>query len=161
ALRDVTGDLRGADDPSPRILDRRNTEGDIQERSILAHADGLVVLDPFAAADALENLPLLVPAVGRNDERDRLTDHLAGGIAKETLRAGVPGRHDAIEILARDGIRRRLDDRGKSPLAFVEIRIVHCDGGMRRDSGYDLLCLLRKHARIWMTEKQRSMDFGK
>jgi hypothetical protein len=64
ALGDVAGDLRGADDPPLAVPERRYRERDLDQRAVLAAADGLVVLDALAAPDALEDPGLLVGMIG-------------------------------------------------------------------------------------------------
>ena len=73
---DVAGDVRGADDAEDRIADGRDRERDVDPRAVLANALGLVRLDAFPAANALENALLLVLAVRGHDDVDRLADRL-------------------------------------------------------------------------------------
>ena len=47
---DIAGDLRGPDDPVGRVLDRRDTERDIEESTVLVLSDGFVMLNALAAS---------------------------------------------------------------------------------------------------------------
>ena len=69
------------------------------------------MVDALAAADARENARLLVCAVRRDQDRDRLADDLLGGVAEQPLGARIPGLDDPVEILADDGIVRGFHDR--------------------------------------------------
>jgi len=52
-LGDVAGDLGRANDFACRVSDWRYRQGDINQASVLPPPNRFVVLDPFAAADAL------------------------------------------------------------------------------------------------------------
>ena len=47
---------------------------------------------------------------GWNQQRDRLADHLLRRITEQPLRARIPARDDAVEVLADDGILGTVDD---------------------------------------------------
>src|SRR5579863_4605197 len=89
-LGDVAGDLRGADDSALRILDRRDAERNVHSASVFTHADRLVILDAFAAANPAENDRFLVLPIFRNENRHGLADRFFGRIAKEPGRTLVP-----------------------------------------------------------------------
>src|SRR3546814_3876096 len=87
---------------------------DVCSSDLLALANRVVVVDGLAAADAGEDYVFFVVAVGGNQDRHRLPDLFLGGIAEEPLRAAVPACGDAVEVLADDGVVRRLDDGGQA-----------------------------------------------
>ena len=90
--------------------DRRDGQGNRDEASILALADGFEMLDAPSGPDLRQHARLLRAAVGRNDRRNRTPDDLIGGIAEHALRRAVPGLDDAVEVLAGDGVLRGVDD---------------------------------------------------
>jgi hypothetical protein len=63
-LGDVAGDLGGSDDFSGGVTDRGDGDGDGDGRAVFAEANGLEVIDPFAALKALENFGFFIEAVG-------------------------------------------------------------------------------------------------
>src|SRR5262249_38690749 len=101
---DVARDLRGADDPPLDVANRRDRERDVEQAAVLAPADGFEVVDALAASDARENFGLFIEPVGRDQDGDRLSDHLCSLIAEQTLGALVPGGNHAVEIFADDRI---------------------------------------------------------
>ena len=72
------------------------------------------MIDALTAPYALKNAGLLILAIGRNQNGDRLTHDLLSRIAKQPLRALIPTPNDAIQIFADNGVIRRLDDGGQS-----------------------------------------------
>ena len=112
--RDVAGDLRGADDPPVDVADRRHGQRDRHQRSVLAAADGLEVVEAIAAANAGQRLVFLGLAILRDQPADRRTDHLGGTVAEHPLRRLVPRLDDAVEILADDRVVGGLDDGGEA-----------------------------------------------
>ena len=56
ACRDVAGNLRGPNDPTSTILDRRDGEGNIQSSAILVQPLGLVMVDAFPTLQAFEKM---------------------------------------------------------------------------------------------------------
>src|SRR5260221_589210 len=60
ALGNVTDNLRGADDLSLRIFDRRDGQRDVYQTPVLTLADGFVMFDALAASDASYNDRLFV-----------------------------------------------------------------------------------------------------
>src|SRR5208283_3452693 len=67
--------------------------------------------DCLPAPNLVEDRRLLVLSLLGDDERDRTADRFRGGIAEQALRAPVPAQNNAIEILGKYGVVRRLDDR--------------------------------------------------
>ncbi len=116
ALGDVADDLRDTHDGhgsgrrgvgSP---DRGGGDGDREERSVLALADRLELLDARAAADSAQDHRLLGGTIGRDRDLDGATDDLRGAVTEHAFRRRVPARDHPLERLADDGIVRRLDD---------------------------------------------------
>ena len=56
--------------------------------------------------------PVLDPILIVVQPRDRLSDHLRRGVAKDALGARVPSADDAVEVLADDRVVGRLDHGG-------------------------------------------------
>src|SRR5579862_5169858 len=94
-LGDVARDLRSADDAAGIVDDRRHSQRNCDHAAVLAPAYSLEVLDALAAADTAQDARLFVEQVLRNEDRDRLADHLLLKVAEQPLRALVPGRDDA------------------------------------------------------------------
>ena len=115
-LRNVAGDFRRADDRSCLVGHRRNGQRNINQASVLATPLGFEMIDRLAAADTIENAYFLVPALGRNDDRNRLADNLVGGIAEEALCRFVPRRDDTVEVFADDGVIAGFDNGRKATL---------------------------------------------
>jgi hypothetical protein len=120
-LGDVAGDLRGADDAPVGGPDGRDRQRDVYERAVLAAADGLVVLDALARADAREDGRLLVDVVFGEEGGDGLADDLLGRVAEDALGPLVPTGDDAFERLADDGVVGRLDDGGEPRLRHLRV----------------------------------------
>ena len=112
--RDVARDLRGADDFSRTVDDRRGSERDVDQRAILASPHGFKMFDSFAAPDVVEDIRLLRVAFGGNEHEHRLADDLLRGVAKEPLRPAVPTGDDAVEGFRNDRVVRIFDDRRES-----------------------------------------------
>src|SRR5262249_3281252 len=124
ARSDVTGNLRGADDPAMIIPHRRNCERDIDQPAVLATAHRLVMLDALAAADTSEDARLFRLQIIRNDRGDRLADHLFGGIAELAFGARIPTDDDGVEVLADDCVIRRFDDAGELPARLFSASLI-------------------------------------
>jgi hypothetical protein len=78
-----------------------------------------IMIDAFAAPDALNDDRFLVLAIGGNDDRDRLSDHFLREIAEQALRRPVPTGDDPVDILADDRIIGGVDDRREETFAFL------------------------------------------
>src|SRR5271166_4308243 len=104
ALGNVAGNFGRADDISAEVSDWRNGQRNIDQASVLALSDRLVMVDPLTAADAFEDSWFLVVAIGRNEHRHRLADRFLARIAEEALRASVPARDDAVDVFGNDGV---------------------------------------------------------
>ena len=88
SIADIAGDLGGTDYLAAAIADRRNGQGDVDERAVLASTHCFVGLDVLAALDAFQDLLLLTLAVRRNDDEDGLADDFA----RRDSRRAVPRR---------------------------------------------------------------------
>jgi hypothetical protein len=84
-LCDVAGDFRGADDLAFFIFDRRNSDGNINEASVLALSYRLVMINPFTAPDTFEDHGFFVVPIGRNNYGHRPADGFLGRVAKKPL----------------------------------------------------------------------------
>src|SRR5262245_51544444 len=102
ALGDIAGNFRRADDFAVKILNGRNRQRNVDQASVLALANSLIMLDALTAPNTFENRWLLVMPVGRNQDRDRLADNLFGQVAENPLRTPVPACDDAIKVYAYD-----------------------------------------------------------
>ena len=71
------------------------------------------MVDPLAAAYALQNAAHFIEAIRRHENRDRLADDLLRRVAEDPLRAGVPGGDDAVQIFADDRVVGRFDYGGE------------------------------------------------
>jgi len=58
----------------------------------------------WTAPDAREDHVFFALSIGRNDDADRLPDDFRGGVPEHAFGGAVPGRDDAVQILADDGI---------------------------------------------------------
>ena len=108
AFGDVTGDFRRAYDGASAVSDWRNGQGNVDTATVFALPNCLVLVDPLAAADALEDLWLLIVAIWRNEKGGLLADRFFSGVAEEPLRATVPARDDAVEVLRKNRIVGRF-----------------------------------------------------
>ena len=120
-LGHVPRDLRGADDPSLRVADRRHGERDLDALTVLPDALGLEVLHALAPPNGREDGLQVVEALGRHETRDVLSDHLARRPAEEPLRRRVPARDDAVQGLRGDGVIRRLHERAQPRLHLFRL----------------------------------------
>ena len=73
---------------APTIFPSRTFTGDTAQRdidqtSVLTHANGFVMLNGLAPSNALEDFRLLILTLSRNEDRDRLADHFVGRIAEQ------------------------------------------------------------------------------
>ena len=96
------------------VPDRRNGQGNIQQRAVLAPPNGLEMIDALATfADGSRMSGLFLNTVRRNQHRDRLADRFPSRIAEQALGAPVPAGDDAVQILADDGVVRGIDNRAQ------------------------------------------------
>ncbi|HTB50073.1 MAG TPA: hypothetical protein VK701_03780, partial [Solirubrobacteraceae bacterium] len=67
-LGDVAGDLRGADDPSRGVADRRDRHRDVDLAPVLASPHRLEVVNPLAPPNTVQNHVLFVQSLGRKEK---------------------------------------------------------------------------------------------
>jgi hypothetical protein len=114
AVTDVARDLGRPHYAAVARPDGRDGERDRDQVAVLGAALGLEVLHGLAEAKTPDDLVLLGQPLLGDDDRDRLAEHLALGVAEQTLGCAVPGRDPAIERLADDGVVRAGDDGGQA-----------------------------------------------
>ena len=107
---DIARDLGGSDDVSGGISDRGDGEGDIDERTVLAAAGGLEVVDALAVTHAFDDIGFFVPALAGDDQSDVLADGFFGEVAEDAFGGFVPTGDDAVEGFADDGVVGGIDD---------------------------------------------------
>jgi len=81
-LGDVTGNFGRADDIAAEVSDGRNGQRNINEASVLALSDRLVMVDPLTAPDALEDSRFFFVAISGNEHSHRLADSFLARIAE-------------------------------------------------------------------------------
>ena len=124
--RNVACDGRGSDGYATIVFDRRDRQGNIEQRAVLVQSLGVMMLDLLTSCDRLERRHRFGPSVGRDDQEDTLADRLFGCIAVHPLCALVPTRDGAVEIFGDNGIVGRTDDGGQK------------DGGIEFGRGINL-----------------------
>ena len=95
AVADIACGRCGADDGAGGVQDRRDRRLDVDARPVLADADGFQRFDPLAPAQALVD-ELEQVALARQEQFDRMTDHLLGAVAEDALRRRIPPRHESV-----------------------------------------------------------------
>ena len=143
AFGDVPGDGRGADDPAVGGADGGHRERHPDQRAVLAHAIGFVVVDLLAPEHRFEDVEFLAVAGLGDDERDGSADGLLGAVPVEALGAAVPAHHDPLRRLGHDGVvggvhhgreqvlRARVGDIGNRHAGSLE-PVRHRPPGTRR-----------------------------
>ena len=63
ALSDVPGNFGSADDPSMAILEGRYGQRNVDQTSVLAATDGIILINALSPAHALKDFRLLVHAI--------------------------------------------------------------------------------------------------
>src|SRR6476660_6229879 len=100
ALGDIPGNFGGPDDPSISIFERRYRQRNVDETSVLAATDRIVMINPLAPAYARKNFRFLTHAIWGNQDRDRLADGLFRLVAEQPLGTAIPTCDDAVKVLA-------------------------------------------------------------
>jgi len=70
------------------------------------------MVDAFAPANPTENERFFVMPVRRDEKGDRLPYSFFRRVAEQKLGAVIPARNYAIEVFGKDGVGRRLNNRG-------------------------------------------------
>ena len=166
-LRDVPRDLRGADDRPRGAADRRDGQRHLDGASLLRDPHRLEVLDPLAAADAVEDRRLLLLPLGGDQEADRPTDELGRRIAEEPLGRRV-ARLDRRRRGSWRGSRRRRTRRWRPgapappPRAGVGVQNAmasHFGMSALQGTPPDLLRLARPGGRArWPRRRREAVD---
>src|SRR5439155_26618507 len=81
-LRDIPRDFGRADDLSAAVPNGRNGHRDVYEPPVLADADGFEMIHPLTAAQARQDLLLLILSIAGNNPGDGVADHLGRGITE-------------------------------------------------------------------------------
>ena len=75
-----------------------------------------------------EDLTLLIVELRRDDDGNRLTDHLLRLVAKDPRSSAIPGEDASLKGLADDRIVRGVDDRSEpGPLFFIVLTLADID----------------------------------
>src|SRR5258706_275678 len=120
-LGNVTDNLRGADDLSLRIFDRRDGQRDVYQTPVLTLADGFVMFDALAPSKALDDRFLFFLLFWRDQNPDVFPDNLFGLVSKESLGCSVPAGDSAVEVLADNCVVGRLNDGCKALQQYMAI----------------------------------------
>src|SRR5262249_61505182 len=96
SLCNIAGDLGCADDFSMLIFYGRDGQRDINALAVLAHADGLEMIDSFSCPYFCQNSRLILVQFRRDNGCDRLPDNLFSLVAEDAFRALVPTRYDSV-----------------------------------------------------------------
>ena len=120
---EIAQDLRGTDDGTGFIVDRRYRQRDGKSAAVLPLPHGFVMLDLLAVADAVEDHRIFRHPVGREQHDDRLADDLPGAVTEHRLGGAVPMGDDAVQVLADDRIVGRFDDR-RQPANGADLRLL-------------------------------------
>ena len=103
-------------------------------------AERLVVLDPAAIANPVDDGQVVVASLRRHEHRDRTADHFVGGVSEHSLRGAVPAQDASREVLRDDRVIAGIDDRGQQAavrVAGLALGDVHSEA--RHADGYALL----------------------
>jgi hypothetical protein len=108
---DVAGNRRGANELPLAVPNRGDGQGHLNQRAVLAQPDSLELVDPLAPSEAgHDDAMQLVDSIRGDQPRDRLADHLVGGVAIESLGGGVPTGDHAVNRLADNGVVGRVNN---------------------------------------------------
>ena len=117
ALRNVTRNLRRADNMPVLIIDGRNGQRNVERGAVLSAVYRLVANDAFAPADPFHNFQLFILAIRRDQDGDRFADNFSSRVAKEPFRFFVPTGDHLIEIYAYDRVTGGLNDRSQAAVS--------------------------------------------
>ena len=100
---------------APTILpsasfERRYRQRDIDQTSVLAATDGIVMINALPTAHAFDDFWFFINAICRDQDRDWLADDLVRLIAEQPLGTAIPACDDAVEVLADNRVVRRFDN---------------------------------------------------
>src|SRR6266480_2823020 len=117
ALRNVTRNLRRADNMPALIIDGRNGQRNVERRALLSAVYRLVANDALAPADPFHNFQLFILAIQRDQDGDLFADNFSSRVAKEPFRFFVPTSDRLIEIYAYDRVTGGLNDRSQAAVS--------------------------------------------
>src|SRR5579864_3893090 len=119
--RDIAPDRRRPDNSPLRVVNRRNRDRHMQSPAILGHSHRLEVFDLLALADLLKNPGDFIRPIGRTKYRNISADNLRSRVAVNLLCAFVPLRNNTVEILADNGILRRIHNQRQTVLGIAQL----------------------------------------
>src|SRR5471032_1560220 len=93
-----------ADDRAVLVQDWCGSDPDREYRSILSDSESLKILDMLTSSQPCQGSAGLVEPVIRTQQRARLPDDLALGVAEYPLGGRIPARDDAVHGDGDDGI---------------------------------------------------------
>ena len=134
-LGDVACDLGSADDETCIVINGRDRQRDGNERAILSLTNRLVMPNRLTRANLRQNEVFLALANLRNDDANRLADRLRSCVAKHALGGCIPRQDDSVQILADDGVIRRIDDLGEMPRRKIVGRVFHLSAARKEGPG--------------------------
>src|SRR5437868_2613717 len=82
-LRNIPCDFRGADNFPRVVANRRDRQRNIDDLAVLPYALRIVNLYEFSAAQAREDSGFFVAMVWRDQNRNRLADHLLRRVSED------------------------------------------------------------------------------
>src|SRR4030095_6026001 len=108
-LRDVPRNVRNTNHLSKAVANWRDCLRYLKTPPIFSYPRGFIMLHALSTPYTRQDLWFFVGMGLWNQDCDRFTDDLGGGIAKEHFRTVVPSRHSTIQILADNCIFGRFD----------------------------------------------------
>src|SRR4029453_7055299 len=118
-IRNVSGDLRCANDSAVSVMNGGDRQRDIQTFARLGHSHGFVVLDTLSTTYPAENMGLLLYRFGRNQHRNRSANRFGRTVSEEALRRRIPRLDDTLQIFTDDRVVGRCNNRPESTLRLV------------------------------------------
>src|SRR5262249_16028693 len=107
---DVPRNLGCTDHIAGGIPEWRYGEGNVDQTSVLAPPNAFIMLDAFATSNAFKDGRLFVMSLWRHQDGYGLADHLVRSIPVQSLRALVPARDNAVQVLGDYRVARGLYD---------------------------------------------------
>ena len=110
ALSDIPGNFGSADDPAIGIFERRYRQRDIDQTSVLAATDGIVMINalPRRTRSMISGSSSMRSAGIRIVIGLPMTS--SGLVAEQPLGTAIPACNDAVEVLADNRVVRRFDN---------------------------------------------------
>src|SRR5665809_127016 len=114
ALGNVSSNFRGTNDLAVEVFHRRNSDGHMDEPSILALPDGVERGNTFPSSEPLNYLSFFFISIQWHQKCDRSADGLLSRVTENALSASIPTRDNAVQSFAENRVIRRFDNKGKS-----------------------------------------------